>query len=81
MEKRRFELGKLLRVTLDAIGFGECLLAAENDDTKRDEEEETDDDDREEIGKSLEDGEHFDERSNVFLLVEISSGDRSNYTT
>ena len=81
MEKGRFELGKFLRVAFDAIGFGKCLLAAENDNTERDEEEETNNDDRKEIRELLENGKQFDERSNVLFFVEIASGDGSNYTT
>lgn len=68
-------------MTLDAIGFGKCLFAAENDDTEREEKEETNDNDREEIRELLENGEQSDERSNILLFVEISSGDRSDYTT
>ena len=43
-------------MAFDAIGFGKCLFAAENDDNERDEEEEADDDDGEKVGESLENG-------------------------
>ena len=58
-------------MAFDAIGFGKCLFAAENDDNERDEEEEADD---------LENGEQSDEGTDVFLLIEVSSGDRSDHT-
>ena len=80
-EKRCFELGEFLCVAFDAIGFGKCFLAAENDDAERHEEKQTNDHDGEEIRKSFEDGEQFDEWPNVLLLVEISSGNRSDHTT
>ena len=67
-------------MAFDAIGFGKCLFAAENDDNERDEEEEADDDDGEKVGESHENGEQSDEGTDVFLLIEVSSGDRSDHT-
>ena len=67
-------------MAFDAIAFGKCLLAAENDDNERDEEEEADDHDGEKVGESLENGEQSDEGTDVFLLIEIPSGDWSDYT-
>ena len=67
-------------MAFDAIGFGKCLLAAKNNDNERDEEEEANDNNGEEVGESLENGEQSDEGTDVLLLVEVSSGDRSDYT-
>ena len=67
-------------MAFDAIGFGKCFLAAENDDNERDEEEEANDDNGEKVGESLENGEQSDEGTDVLLLVEVSSGDRSDHT-
>ena len=67
-------------MAFDAIGFGKCLFAAENDDNDRDEEEEADDHNGEKVGESLENGEQSDEGTDVFLLIEVSSGDRSDHT-